>query len=599
MRLRNLIFITLSGIAVLPVFALAGWIFVDALDQEIERVRDKHLVIARNVGEALDRYAIDLKNGFELIVGIWPQAPESPAVTAFLKSLNFEHVCIIDRETGVISAAIAPSGEQVFGRMPADWLKQLTGFLDGERTVFSGVMLDPAGRPQINLVKPIGDKLIVGAVSTRYIVRQGKTVSFGEKGHAAIVDQYGSLIAHPLPSWTKAAKNIARVAPVQRMMARETGTTVFYSPALKADMVTGYTFVPTTGWGVMVPQPLSEIRAAANMIQNSAIGVGAAGILAAAGLSWLLSGFLTRSLSSVVRTTRDMASGDYEARVATGAGTAPREFRELGQAFNAMADEIARKNRDLSEAVVQANFANRAKSEFLAIMSHDLRTPLNAIIGFSDAMRKQIFGPLGDKRYDAYLGDIEKSGNILLGLINDILDLSKIEAGRYELKESNVALDAFLARSVELASIQARQNGIALELSCAADLPMLRCDERSLMQIVNNLLSNAIKFSHADSSVRISAGQGTAGDIEIAVSDDGIGMTERDVKEVLQPFSQADSGKARKYEGTGLGLHICLKFMELHGGRLEIDSRVGSGTTATIRFPAERAVARLAIAATG
>ena len=590
MRLRVLIFLTLSGIAVLPLTALAMWIFVDALDREIESVRDKHLVIARNVGEALERYSVDLKNGFAMVSALPTAAQQSPAVSAFLESLDFYHLCIADRTTGTVVGSVISRKRNCPPRVPPERFRIFRSLLDGDRVVFTPVMLSPFGKPVVYLLRALDDRIVIGAVSTDYIVKQGTAVSFGEKGHAAIVDRTGNVIAHPLPAWRAAAKNIAKVAPVARMMARDTGTMVFYSPALKADMVTGYTFVPTTGWGVMVPQPLAEVRAAATLIQNSAIGISLAGIAAAGALSWFLSGFLTRPLSSVADTAHRMAAGDYEARVVMDKGFQPREIRRLGADFNGMAEQIAKTNRELMEAVIQADIANRAKSEFLAIMSHDLRTPLNAIIGFTDMMRNKIFGPLGDVRYDGYLQDIAKSGKILLGLIDDILDLSKVEAGRYELEDSVVDLGAFLDSARQLASFQAHKHGVAVALNLTDTIPNLRCDERIVMQIVSNLLSNAIKFSDRGGRVRVSAGTLADGGVEIAVADDGAGMPADEIDDVLEPFSQADSGRARKGEGTGLGLHICLKFMELHGGSLAIESTVGIGTTVAIRFPAERAV---------
>jgi len=400
------LFLTLSGIAVLPVITLAIWIFVDALDREIESVRDKHLVIAKNVGKALERYSVDLKNGFGLVAKLPRIDQQSPAVAQFMKSLEFDHLCIANRSTGVVVSAVAPISLPCPQRIPAERFQLFVGLLEEGRVVFSPVMMSPHGRPVFYLLQAQGDNLIVGAVSTRYIVKQGDAVAFGVKGHAAIVDQTGQVIAHPLPAWRKAIKNIAKIPLVARMMAQQTGTMVFYSPALKADMVTGFTFVPTTGWGVMIPQPVAEIRTTATLIQNSAIGISGVGIAAAALLSWFLSGYLTRSLSSISDTSQRMASGDYDARVKADREFKPIEINELGLAFNSMADEMAKTNRELSDAVIQSDFANRAKSELLAIMSHDLRTPLNAIIGFSDTMRHKIFGPLGDARYEDYLSDI-------------------------------------------------------------------------------------------------------------------------------------------------------------------------------------------------
>ena len=591
MRLRFLIFLTFSSIAVLPVIALATWIFNDALEREIESVRDKHLVIAKNVGEALQRYSIDLKNGFELIASLPRPDYNAPSVTKFMRSLNFDHFCVANLVTGVVVAAIAPESLPCPKQVPTSRFQKFVSLLEKDRIVFSPVMMSPNGYPVLYLLRAYGDKLVIGAVSTKYIVKQGKAVSFGQKGHAAIVDHTGQVIAHPLPSWQNPIKDMAKVPPVQRMMARKTGTMEFFSPALKANMVSGYTFVPATGWGVMVPQPIAEIQTAAILIQNSAIGISLVGVIVAALLSWFLSGYLTRSLSAVVGTTRRMTAGDLEARVTIRRGFEAKEIKELGLTFNAMADEISKTHRILSEAVIQADTANHAKSEFLATMSHDLRTPLNAIIGFTEVMRSKMFGPLGDDRYDEYLGDIEKSGNVLLSLINDILDLSKIEAGRYQLNETEVDLAVFLENAIELASIQARENGIRLDLSITQGLPNLLCDERTLMQVVNNLLSNAVKFSHPNGRVVVAARRDGSGSLKVEFADQGIGMTPRDIEEVLKPFSQADSRKSRAHEGTGLGLPISQKFMELHGGNLEIESELDVGTTVTIRFPAARALA--------
>ncbi|MEQ8347383.1 MAG: sensor histidine kinase [Sneathiellaceae bacterium] len=592
MKLRFILFAAFAGTALLPVAALAGWSIFTAMDKEMEDVRDKHLVIARNVGEALERYSVDLKNAFDLVAGLQGRARNEPLLVEFLNSLDFVHFCIANLRTGVVETCVAPDSQACPARIPPDRLAAFTALLQPGETVFTPVMRNLNGDPSIYMLRATGDRLFIGAVGTGYIVKQGRAVAFGAKGHAAIVDATGQVIAHPLADWRKSIRNIAQVPPVRRMMQRETGVTSFFSPALQADMVTGFTYVPTTGWGVMIPQPLAEIRAEADAVQYRAAGTGLLGVLIAGLLSWYLSGYLARPLSSVARTARRMAGGDLSARASFENGFQPREVRDLREAFNGMAAEIGKANGAMAAAVAEANRANQAKSEFLACMSHDLRTPLNAIVGIADAMRSKALGPLDDDRRDSYLGDIQRSGNMLLVLINDILDLSKIESGSYDLMEADIDIGTALQDAADLSDYMARQHGVGLTLSLADDLPLLRCDRRSLAQVLNNLLSNAIKFSHRGGEVRIGARIGPAGGLEIAFGDDGIGMMPEEMDRLKQPFTQAASHTSRVYQGTGLGLYICLKIMELHGGTLELDSRFGRGTTVTARFPAARSIAR-------
>ena len=591
MKLRFILFAAFAGTALLPAGALAGWTILTAVDREMEDVRDKHLVIARNVGEALDRYSVDLKNAFLLVARLQDRGGDTGAVADFLGSLDFVHFCVANLQTGVVETCAAPEALPCPSRVPPDRLAAFKTFLRPGETVFTPVMRNFHGTPSIYLLRAEGDRLFIGAVGTGYIVKQGQAVAFGAKGHAAIVDATGQVIAHPRADWRSEIKSIAKVPPVQRMMRRETGVSTFFSPALQAEMVAGFTFVPTTGWGVMIPQPLAEIRAEAVQVQYRAAGIGLLGILIAGLVSWYLSGYLARPLSSVAGMARRMAGGDLSARAKVEGGFQPREVRDLGDAFNGMADEIGAANGAMAVAVAEANRANQAKSEFLACMSHDLRTPLNAIVGIADAMRSKVLGPMDERRQDSYLGDIQRSGNMLLGLINDILDLSKIESGSYDLMEADIAIGPALQDAVDLSDYMARQHAVTVSLALPEDLPLLRCDQRSLAQVLNNLLSNAIKFSHRGGEVRIGGWLGEAGGLEIAFADDGIGMKPEEIDRLKQPFTQAASHTSRMYQGTGLGLYICRKIMELHDGSLHLDSRFGRGTTVTIRFPAGRTLA--------
>jgi PAS domain S-box-containing protein len=252
----------------------------------------------------------------------------------------------------------------------------------------------------------------------------------------------------------------------------------------------------------------------------------------------------------------------------------------------------------LVEARNQAVLANRAKSEFLANMSHELRTPLNAIIGFSEMMRREQFGPLGNDRYKGYATDINESGIHLLDLINDVLDMSKIEAGKLELREEVISLrDAFLSTLSMM-----RERALARSVRVLADLDgndvTAWADERAMKQILLNILSNAVKFSRDGGVVTGELRVTAAGEPVIEIRDQGIGMTEEELTRALEPFGQAQSTTTKRYEGTGLGLPITRRLVELHGGRLEIETSPGQGTLVRVVLPAGRRVEPEAIAET-
>ncbi|MDA8229894.1 MAG: PAS domain S-box protein [Magnetospirillum sp.] len=235
-----------------------------------------------------------------------------------------------------------------------------------------------------------------------------------------------------------------------------------------------------------------------------------------------------------------------------------------------------------------AELANRAKTEFLAAMSHELRTPLNAIIGFSEIMAEQLLGPIGQQQYADYCADINHSGRHLLNVIEDILDVARLEVGKVDLYEEEADLGVILKSSAALVTERAAENGVALAIETPGDLLLLRVDVGRLKQVLFNVLGNAIKFTPAGGSVLVSARLAETGGLDIVVADTGIGIAEDDLAKVMAPFGQADSGMARRYEGAGLGLSLARQLMRLHGGELNLDSALGQGTTVTLRFPGER-----------
>jgi PAS domain S-box-containing protein len=265
--------------------------------------------------------------------------------------------------------------------------------------------------------------------------------------------------------------------------------------------------------------------------------------------------------------------------------------KEFNCAFMRDVTQRYQEEQELILAKEQAEAASRSKSEFLANMSHELRTPLNAIIGFSSLMHSEIFGSLGHEKYREYVGDIKESGDHLLSIINDILDLSKIEAGQFQLFESKMSLSKMFVSALRIVRGRLEAEKIVLIDDIPDDLPTLYGDERALKQVVMNVLSNAMKFTPERGSVRLSCHyDAVIQDFPIVIqcADTGVGMREEDIAKALKPFTQIDNSYARRHDGTGLGLPLVQKLIEMHQGKLHIKSAPGEGTTVSLFLPRER-----------
>ena len=283
----------------------------------------------------------------------------------------------------------------------------------------------------------------------------------------------------------------------------------------------------------------------------------------------------------------------------TEAGEIAERYNQVLEKFNHEVMERERTAAELREARDLAELANSTKSQFLANMSHELRTPLNAIIGFSELMNGELFGPIGNDRYKEYVDDIHKSSSHLLSLINDILDLSKVEADRYELYEEELDVNDVVESCRRMIEHRATDAGVSLAVSVEEKLPMLYADKRAMRQIILNLVSNAVKFTPRGGKVALAAFLEPDNRLAFRVSDTGVGMTKEDIPLALEPFRQINmDSTVYAAEGTGLGLPLTRALARLHGASLVIESEPRQGTTITVRMPYTRIIEEQPVRAT-
>ena len=627
--LRTHLVAMVAVLVAVPMVLFWYWPYSRALENELDVVQDRHLLIARNLGSALQRYYRDANATFDFAADALLAGSAMPRSRQLLENLRFKSVCMIDLATGRILAGHAGTSEcpDLVDGTRVEFFRALAR---ENATVVSGVHAGRGGEPLVCLVRLAGTRIVIGAMDTSYFVELGRAISFGVKGHAVIVDHTGKVLAHPLPAWEAEMRDISKVPVVQRMLAGGQGVMTFFSPAFKDDMVTGYTGVPGPGWGVMVPQPMSELRQTAQSIQRSALLVFASGLLIAILAASLMAWRLVRPLDNVVQAARRMARGERAVRIEWSGRFLPRELRMVMASYNVMARRVAsfngvleqrvaertaaaeralaetrlanarltvevqersRAERDLRESNAALLAATRAKSEFLAAMSHEIRTPMNGVLGLLELLLKT---PL-DEKQQWYGKTAYKSADSLLVILNDILDYSKLEAGRVKLEQLSFNLEEKLAEVIDIfrPAAEAKSLDISYELP-ASDPRFVVADPTRLRQVLMNLVGNAVKFTKQGSvklKVRCHEVTPSRVRVRIEVQDTGIGIAPDAMEKLFTSFTQGDASISRQYGGTGLGLSISKQLVELMGGRIGGSSQPGEGSTFWVELELPRGAA--------
>jgi signal transduction histidine kinase len=596
--LRVIILAMMLGVSVVPIIVFYKWVERSAFEKEISYVDENHLIIAKNLSAALSRYAIDLKSSFRFAVQNEAQADTIVGLSESLASFNICRIMILDSQNNLLNEidGLPDHSEEFLAPGLLSYLRGIAVAAKGEVAI-SGIR-NVGGSPHFFAAQMMADgRLAVAPWSPKYILEMQKSIAFGERGHSMVVDQDGRVVAHPNAEWQRISKDASKLSVVKAMISRTTGVMQFYSPPLKADMIAGYTFVPETGWGVMVPQPIEELQAKAQSVQSAALIIAAAEIFLAVLVSLWLSSLLARPLQSVVDAARRVSNGDTKARVGRLPRRTPAEIRLLANGFDRMVRELDQKSEALartlarSEDVAQerallliaANEANEVKSQFVSMVSHELRTPLTSIKGSLDLLNSGAMGDMS-KEITSLVSIAAKNASRLAIMINDLLDLERLDSGEMRYEEAEFDLGPMLAESIEANVSFGEINGVTFNpINLAQKAPVMG-DYNRLMQVMANLLSNAAKFS----------GDGSVVDVELVVTDSkarimvrdsGIGIPDSHKSKIFDKFVQIDASDGRKVGGSGLGLGIARVIVEKHGGTIDFSSKVGQGTTFFVDLP--------------
>lgn len=547
------------------------WNYRSFFATEVRRAEEQHLVVARNLSMSLSRYMRDVAAIFAH--GVNEALKEDSAAygddLSLLQRVNIDGLAILaDGVSG--PEVILRAGKQVSLPDPRvlDDLRLGTNEALGGIQV-SGILKLDDGRYFV-LGLPLSDEtLAIGFLRTDYIKEIQKAIVFGELGHSAIFDQFGRAVAHPSSAVEQRMADASGISAVARMLNRETGVELFYSPPMDKDMIAGISFVPETGWPVMVPQPIEELSnlVNSNLARSYAVASIAAIFLGMCG--WFASRKLVRPVSHFTSMSAEITNGNYNVSLPR-EELSSKEMWRLNEALKRMIVKVRESDAKLRESLKLEEKENRRKSEFLVIAGHELRTPLNGVIGMLSASMEVT----QDENVLKYLGTAKKSADRLNGLVDDLVDFAEGSRGPDLLRPTAFDLDLEMQDFAALFEFWAHEAALDFRFQMKGPAGCrLQADSHRLYQILSNLVENAIKYTRSgwvQFEYEVIAGAlDQPAWLHLAVSDTGIGVAPEDRDRIFQPFVQVEKSHARNDSGLGVGLAIASAIAAAMKGRIE------------------------------
>ena len=592
--------IAVMVLAAILVFALViqFWNYRTFMNTEIERTREKHLVIAQkkhlviaqNVSLSLSRYITDVARIF---VHSAAEISDNNSEVAWevhmslMKSLNVDSIVILPS-----FEADTPQPNQLGRTLPLPDQVVLDDLRAGTNVTLGGV--------QVSGLQRIGDgkyfilgyefpdrRLAIGYMTVDYIREVQRAITFGEFGHSAIFDQFGRAVAHPSPRVEDNMVDASGISAVRRMLNGETGVEMFFSPPMGRDMIAGITFVPETGWPVMVPQPIFELSDTVNssLSKSYLLAVAVAALLGAVG--WAMSRRLARPVRHFTEISSQITDGDYDI-ILPEEERSSSEMSQLNESLKAMVGQVRSSDHKLRKALRLEEEENKRKSDFLIIAGHELRTPLSGVVGMLTICREQS----DDVDLDQYLDVAWTSARELNALVDHMVDFAEGTTDSIRIAAAPFDIDAQM-RDIELLyGNLARKEGLELHRTGLRDSKtQIVSDQARLSQMISKVLENAIKFTKEGSitlASEISEQDGQTW-LKVAVSDTGIGIDEAELERIFMPFEQVESSFTRSYRGMGIGLSVAQAIAKKFGGHITCASKLHEGTRFEIWTPVKLA----------
>jgi len=566
------------------------WNYRTFMSTEIERTQEKHLVIAQNMSLSLSRYVTDVARVFahaaQEISNNDSQITRDIHLT-LLNTLNVESMVLLPA-FGEVSAPRIRVGKD----LPLPEEVVLDDLRLSPDAMLNGVQI--SGLQQIRgeryfiLGYELPDqRLAIGYMNTDYIKEIQQAIAFGEFGHSAIFDQYGRAVAHPSPKVEENMVDASGISAVRRMLNRETGVEVFFSPPMQMDMIAGITFVPETGWPVMVPQPIYELSDAVNgsLSKSYLLALSMAVLLGSAG--WVVSRRLARPVRRFTEISSKISDGDYTVTLPYEESSST-EMCKLNESLKSMINQVRSSDNKLREALRLEEEENKRKSDFLVIAGHELRTPLSGVLGMLTICREQ----RDDEDFDKYLDVAWTSARALNGLVDHMVDFAEGTTGSIQLKKMPFDIEAKLREMEALYKSLARNAGLDFQRTGLGDgSTMIVSDPERLSQIISKIMENAIKFTK-DGGISLNSEilqQDERKLLKITISDTGIGIKESELERIFMPFEQVEASFTRSYRGMGIGLSVAQEISKMLGGSITCESKLHEGTRFEIWIPIELA----------